>query len=62
MVEYVPGPDSALLACVANFVTYANANIAALGFVVPDMTPTTTNQTALSNISPGTSRQMPRHR
>lgn len=46
MADYLPGPDADYQACVTNFVTYANANLAALGLVAGDMTPVTTAQTA----------------
>lgn len=45
MADYLPGPDADYQAWVSNFVTYANANLAALGLVAADMTPVTTNQT-----------------
>ncbi len=45
MADYLPGPDADYQAWVTNFVTYANANLAALGLVAADMTPITTNQT-----------------
>lgn len=44
MADYIPGPDADYQAWVANFVTYANANLAALGLVAADMTPITTAQ------------------
>ncbi len=46
MADYIPGPDADFQAWVANFVTFANANLAALGLVAADMTPITTAQTA----------------
>jgi len=45
MADYLPGPDADFQAWVNNFVTYANANLAALGLVAADMTPVTANQT-----------------
>lgn len=48
MADYIPGPDANFNAWLANFVTYANANLAALGLVAADMTPVTTSQTAWS--------------
>jgi hypothetical protein len=48
MADYLPGPDADYQAWVANFVTYANANLAALGLVAADMTPVTTAQTAFN--------------
>lgn len=44
MADYLPGPDADYQAWVSNFVTYANANLAALGLVAADMTPVTTAQ------------------
>lgn len=46
MADYLPGPDADYQAWVSNFVTYANANLAALGLTAADMTPITTAQTA----------------
>lgn len=46
MADYIPGPDASFQAWQVNFVTYANANLAALGLVAADMTPVTTAQTA----------------
>jgi hypothetical protein len=48
MADYLPGPDTDYQAWVTNFVTYANANLAALGLVAADMTPVTTNQTSFN--------------
>jgi hypothetical protein len=48
MADYLPGPDADYQAWVANFVTYANANLAALGLVAADMTPVTTAQTTFN--------------
>lgn len=48
MADYLPGPDANYQAWVANFVTYANANLAALGIVAADMTPVTAAQTTFS--------------
>jgi hypothetical protein len=48
MADYLPGPDADYQAWVTNFVTYANANLAALGLVAADMTPVTTNQTTFN--------------
>lgn len=48
MADYLPGPDADFQAWVTNFVTYANANLAALGLVAADMTPVTTNQTTFN--------------
>lgn len=49
MADYLPGPDADYQAWVANFVTYANANLAALGLVAADMTPVTTGQTTFNS-------------
>jgi hypothetical protein len=46
MADYIPGPDADYQAWVSNFVTYANANLAALGLTAADLTPITTAQTA----------------
>jgi hypothetical protein len=46
MADYLPGPDADYQAWVSNFVTYANANLAALGLTAADLTPITTAQTA----------------
>ncbi|MFO0840198.1 MAG: hypothetical protein U1D55_16950 [Phycisphaerae bacterium] len=43
MADYLPGPDADYQAWVTNFVTYANANLAALGLVAA-----TTGQTAFN--------------
>jgi hypothetical protein len=45
MADYLPGPDADYQAWVTNFVTYANANLAALGLTAADLTAVTTNQT-----------------
>ena len=42
--DYIPRPDADYNAWIANFVTYANANLAGLGLVAADMTPVTTAQ------------------
>ena len=44
MADYIPGPDASFQAWQNQFVTFANANLAALGLVAADMTPVTTNQ------------------
>ena len=44
-IDYIPRPDADYNAWVANFVTFANANLAGLGLVAGDMTPVTTAQT-----------------
>ena len=48
MPDFIPDSDTGFQAWVANFVTYANANLAALGLVAGDMTPITTAQTAFN--------------
>jgi hypothetical protein len=48
MADYLPGPDADFQAWVTNFVTYANANLAALGLTAADLTPITTNQTTFN--------------
>ncbi len=52
MADYIPGPDANFQAWQSNFVTYANANLAALGLVAADMTPVTTAQTAWNTAFP----------
>lgn len=52
MADYIPGPDANFQAWQANFVTYANANLAALGLVASDMTPVTAAQTNWNNAFP----------
>ena len=47
-MDYLPGPDANYQAWVANFVTYANANLAALGLVAADLTPVTAGQTGFT--------------
>ena len=44
MADYIPGPDANFQAWQANFVTYANANLAALGLTAADMAPITAAQ------------------
>ncbi len=46
MPDYLPAPDAQFTTWQANFVTYANAILVALGLVAGDMTPITTAQTA----------------
>lgn len=43
--DYIPRGDAEFNGWLANFVTYANANLAGLGLVAGDMTPVTTAQT-----------------
>ncbi len=52
MADYIPGPDASFQAWQSNFVTYANANLAALGLVAADMTPVTTAQTGWTTAFP----------
>lgn len=52
MADYIPGPDASFQAWQANFVTYANANLAALGLVAGDMTPVTAAQTTWNTAFP----------
>ena len=44
MPDYIPASDAEFNAWQANFVTYANANLAALGLVAADLTPIVTAQ------------------
>ena len=44
MADYIPAPDAEFHAWQQNFVTCANANLAALGLVASDMTPVTNAQ------------------
>lgn len=52
MADYIPGPDANFNAWQSNFVTYANANLAALGLVAADMVPVTAAQTAWASAFP----------
>lgn len=52
MADYIPGPDASFQAWQANFVTYANANLAALGLTAPDMAPITAAQTGWTTAFP----------
>lgn len=52
MADYIPGPDANFQAWQSNFVTYANANLAALGLVAADMTPVTATQTGWTTAFP----------
>lgn len=52
MADYIPGPDANFQAWQSNFVTYANANLAALGLVAADMTPVTAAQTVWATAFP----------
>jgi hypothetical protein len=49
MADYIPGPDANFQAWQSNFVTYANANLAALGLTAADMTPITAAQSPWVN-------------
>jgi hypothetical protein len=46
MADFLPDNDAELVAWTTNFVTYASANLAALGLVAADLAPITTNQSA----------------
>jgi hypothetical protein len=48
MADFLPDNDAELVAWTTNFVTYANANLAALGLVAGDLAPITTNQTTFN--------------
>lgn len=48
MADYLPGPDADFQAWVANFATYAAANLAALGLTAGDLTPVTGAQSAFA--------------
>jgi hypothetical protein len=52
MADYIPGPDASFQAWQANFVTYANANLAALGLTAADMAPITAAQAAWASAFP----------
>ncbi|MBS0190163.1 MAG: hypothetical protein U0573_01415 [Phycisphaerales bacterium] len=52
MADYIPGPDANFQAWQSNFVTYANANLAALGLVAADMAPITAAQTTWNTAFP----------
>ena len=52
MADYIPGPDANFQAWQSNFVTYANANLAALGLTAPDMAPITAVQTGWATAFP----------
>lgn len=52
MADYIPGPDASFQAWQSNFVTYANANLAALGLVAADMAPVTAAQTGWATAFP----------
>lgn len=45
MADYIPGPDASFQVWQNQFVTYANANLAALGLTAADMAPITSGQT-----------------
>ena len=48
MADYLPGSDADYQAWVTNFVTYANANLVALGLAAADLTPVTAAQTTFN--------------
>ncbi len=50
--DYIPRGDAEFNGWLANFVTYANANLVALGLVAGDMTPVTTAQTTWNSKYP----------
>lgn len=52
MPDYIPGGDAEFSAWLDNFVTYANANLAAIGLVAADLTPTTTAQSTWKTAYP----------
>jgi len=52
MPDYIPAPDAEFNAWQANFVSYANANLAGLGLVAGDMTPITAAQTTWASAFP----------
>ncbi|MDX2016743.1 MAG: hypothetical protein SFY95_03770 [Planctomycetota bacterium] len=52
MADYIPGPDANFQAWQSNFVTYANANLAALGLTAADMAPITAAQTTWTTAYP----------
>lgn len=52
MADYIPGPDASFQAWQANFVTYANANLAALGLTAADMAPILAAQSAWATAFP----------
>lgn len=52
MADYIPGPDASFQAWQSNFVTYANANLAALGLTAADMAPVTAAQTTWATAFP----------
>ena len=52
MADYIPGPDANFQAWQSNFVTYANANLAALGLTAADLAPITAAQTTWATAFP----------
>ncbi len=52
MADYIPTPDAELDVWQQNFVSYANANLAALGLVAADMTPITAGQAVWTSAYP----------
>lgn len=52
MADYIPGPDANFQAWQSNFVTYANANLAALGLTAADMAPITAAQSTWQTAFP----------
>lgn len=52
MADYIPGSDANFQAWQSNFVTYANANLAALGLTAADMAPVTAAQSTWATAFP----------
>jgi hypothetical protein len=52
MADYMPGPDASFQAWQSNFVTYANANLAALGLTAADMATITSAQSGWATTFP----------
>ena len=52
IADYIPGPDANFQAWQSNFVTYANANLAALGLTAPNKAPITAAQTGWATAFP----------
>lgn len=52
MADYIPAPDADFHAWQLNFVSYASANLAALGLVAGDLTPVTTAQSTWGTAYP----------
>jgi hypothetical protein len=52
MADYIPGSDASSQAWQSNFVTYSNANLAALGLTAADMALITTAQSGWATAFP----------